>query len=283
MDWKETYLALLGDLSVKQLKISVHWDQIHVEKDEFNFQNVDWLMEQAGLREAQVLLVVGMKTPRWPECHVPDWAENLSREEQQESILLMLKETVNRYKEHPALWGWQVENEPFFVFGECPWRDDNFFVKEVEIVRSLDAEHPIIVSDTGEFSFWTKAASIGDMVGITMYRKVWFSELNRYVSYPFPSVYYARRADLIQWLFKKKVIGVEVQAEPWGPKLVYDLSLEEQQKTMNPERFRQNIEFAKNTGLDTFYLWGGEWWYWMKEKKGETDMWEEAKKLFSDT
>jgi len=34
--------------------------------------------------------------------------------------------------------------------------------------------------------------------------------------------------------------------------------LEEQEKTMNLERFQKNIEFAKRTGLDTFYLWGAE-------------------------
>lgn len=283
LDSRMVYEALLDDLSVKYLKIAVHWDEIHVKKDEFNFQNMDWFMEQADLRGAQVMLVIGMKTPRWPECHVPEWAEDISKEEQQEFILLMLKEVVNRYKEHPALLSWQVENEPLFIFGECPWKDNDFLVKEVELVHSLDSEHPVVISDTGEFSLWIKAASIGDLVGTTIYRKVWFAELNRYISYPFPSVYYARRADLIQFLFGKKVIGVEVQAEPWGPELTYNISVEEQRKTMNAERFRQNIEFARNTGLDTLYLWGGEWWYWLKEIEGDESIWEEAKKVFDES
>lgn len=283
LDWKETYAALLDDLSVKNLKIAVHWDEIHTKRDEFSFQNLDWLMEQAELREVKVLLVIGMKTPRWPECHVPEWAQDLSKEEQQEDILVMLKEVVDRYKDSPSLWGWQVENEPFFAFGECPWKDDDFLLREVELVRSLDSEHPVVISDTGEFSFWTKAASISDIVGVTLYRKVWFSDLNRYVSYPFPSVYYARRADLIQFLFGKKVIGVELQAEPWGPELTYNISLKEQRKTMNAERFVKNIEFARNTGIDTFYLWGGEWWYWLKEIKGDDSIWREAKKVFDES
>jgi len=49
---------------------------------------------------------------------------------------------------------------------------------------------------------------------------------------------------------------------------------------MNLERFQINIEFSKKTGLDTFYLWGAEWWYWMKIKQNQPEIWQEAKKLF---
>jgi len=113
-----------------------------------------------------------------------------------------------------------------------------------------------------------------------MYKKVWFRQLGFYLSYPFPPIFYWRKTQLIKKLFGKKVICIEFQAEPWGPKLLYDSPLEEQEKTMNLEQFRQNIEFAKKTGLDTFYLWGGEWWYWLKEKQGKPEIWNEAKKLF---
>ena len=75
-------------------------------------------------------------------------------------------------------------------------------------------------------------------------------------------------------------MNVELQAEPWGPKLLYDISLEEQEKTMNAEQFKKNIEYAKKTGFDYHYLWGAEWWYWMKEKQGDPSIWNEAKMLF---
>ena len=51
---------------------------------------------------------------------------------------------------------------------------------------------------------------------------------------------------------------------------------------MNLEQFKKNIEFAKKTGLKEFYLWGAEWWYWMKEKQNKPEIWNEAKKLFQD-
>jgi len=73
---------------------------------------------------------------------------------------------------------------------------------------------------------------------------------------------------------------VELQAEPWGPVLMYDLPLKEQNKTMNLERFKKVIQFAKGTGEDSFYLWGAEWWYWMKTRQFQPEIWEEAQKVF---
>jgi len=84
----------------------------------------------------------------------------------------------------------------------------------------------------------------------------------------------------VEKLFNKSVICVELQAEPWGSKLLQDVSLEEQQKTMDLRKFKENVDFARNTGLSEFYLWGAEWWYWLKEKKNMPEIWEEAKKLF---
>ena len=192
----------------------------------------------------------------------------------------MLEKIVLRYRDRASILAWQVENEPFFPFGECPWRDKKFLKKEIELVKSLDLERPVIISDTGELSFWTRAARYGDIIGITMYKKVYSPELRSYIPLPYPPVFYWRKTLLINKIFKREVICVELQAEPWGPALLYESPLEEQKKTMNLEEFRKNIAFAKKTGLDEFYLWGAEWWYWMKEKNNESETWEEAKKLF---
>lgn len=72
----------------------------------------------------------------------------------------------------------------------------------------------------------------------------------------------------------------ELQVEPWGPSLLPGYSGEFQKKLMNAEQFRKNISYARRTGFGTFYLWGAEWWYWLKEKQSEPSLWEEAKKIF---
>ncbi|GAG64581.1 unnamed protein product, partial [marine sediment metagenome] len=116
--------------------------------------------------------------------------------------------------------------------------------------------------------------------GITMYRRVWSKEFKIYLTHIFPPTFYYRKALIINKIFGKEVICIELQAEPWGPKLSYDISLEEQEKSMDFNRFQKNINFAKKTGLKEFYLWGAEWWYWMKTKQNKLEIWEEAKKLF---
>ena len=280
LDWKETYLALLDDLGTKNLKVAAHWDLLEPEKNKYYFDDLDWQIKEAENHSAKILLVIGMKTPRWPECHIPEWAINFSKEEQQKEILEMLEKVVLRYKDSKAVEYWQVENEPFFPFGECPWVDKNFLKKEIDLVKSLDSSHPIVISDSGEGSFWIQAAKLGDIVGTTMYKRVWFHQIGIYVHYPFPPIFYWRKAKYIEKIFDKKVIVVELQAEPWGPKLLYDSPIEEQEKTMNLEQFQKNVEFAKKTGLDQFYLWGAEWWYWLKEKQNKPEIWQEAQELF---
>jgi hypothetical protein len=283
LDWRETYLALLDDLNVKNVKLATYWDLIEGSEGNYNFEDLDWQIEEAKKRGAETLLVIGMKTPRWPECHIPEWAKELNKETQQEKILNLLEEIVLRYRDSSTISMWQVENEPFFPFGDCPWVDKVFLRKEIELVKKLDLQNkPVVVSESGEFPLWIMAARFGDVVGVTMYKKVWVHQIGVYFTYPFPPVFYHRKAEIVRKLFGKEVIGIELQAEPWGSKLLYDSPLSEQEKTMNLEQFKYNVNFAEKTGLGTHYLWGAEWWYWMKEKQDKPEIWEEARMLFKD-
>ena len=81
--------------------------------------------------------------------------------------------------------------------------------------------------------------------------------------------------------YNKPFLVSELQAEPWATVDFRGLSVEEQFKVFGPEYFKETIEYAKKTGFNEYYLWGAEWWYWLKEKQNEPVMWEEAKKLFS--
>jgi len=280
LDWKENYLALLDDLKIKNLKVAAHWDLIEPQADVYDFSDLDWQLEQAESRDAKVMLAIGMKTPRWPECHVPEWAKGMNKARQQEEILKMLEAMVVRYGRDKVVASWQVENEPLFRFGDCPWVDKDFLIREAALVRSLDEQkRPVVISDSGEGSWWFNAARIGDIVGVTMYRRVYFHELKTYVTYPIPPAFYWVKSKIIGLIFKKPVICAELQAEPWAANQLYDGG-DGDAKTMDIKQFRENIAFAKNTGFDMLYLWGSEWWYWMKEKHGQSQFWEEARKTF---
>lgn len=278
-DWHASYEALLKDLEVRRVKVLTAWDEVEPEPGAYSFSVSDFLLNQAAVYGADVTLVIGMKTGRWPECHLPAWAKSLSKEEQENRVLGLLGAYVDRYRHHPALVAWQVENEAMFPFGDCPWYDTSFLKREVALVKAMDPTRPVVVTDSGELSLWWKAASIGDVVGTTLYRDAWFSEFDRTLTYPLPAAYYGRKAWLVKTLFGKPVWNVELQAEPWGRSLLYDLPLEEQRTLMTPEKFRGIIAYAKRTGLDTFYLWGAEWWYAMKEKHHDPVLWEAAREV----
>lgn len=286
LNWKQAYLAILDDLKAKNIKLHTQWDWVEGKKDDYFFNDIDWQIKQPEQRNAKIIYVVGIKTGRWPECHIPKWASSLSKEQQQNEILEYIKKVVLRYKNNNTVVAWQVENEPYFIFGQCPdwyYSDKSFLKKEIDLVKSLDSTRQVIVSDSGEQSMWFSAAKTGDIVGITMYREVWFHIIDGIgfnVDYFLPPVAYSRRALIINKLFKKDVICIELQAEPWAQEPFNKISLEEQEKTMNLDRFQKNIEYAKQTGLDTFYFWGAEWWYWLKTTQDKPEIWNEAKTLF---
>jgi hypothetical protein len=285
LDWKETYSAIINDLGAKNIKLHTQWDWVEGRMDDYYFHDIDWQINQAEKNKVKIIYVVGMKSGRWPECHIPAWAKNLSKEKQQDEVLEYIEKVILRYKNSNTIIYWQVENEPLFDFGECPWYDEEFLKKEVELVKSLDPSRQVIISDSGEQSSWFGAAEAGDIVGITMYREVWAHILDGWGFY-FKSflspVTYWRKAVLIKKIFNKDVMCIELQAEPWASKPFHDVPLQEQEKTMNLERFKQNIEYAKKTGLDKFYFWGVEWWYWMKTVQNQPQIWDEAKILFNN-
>ena len=282
VDWRAAYLAILDDLRPAHIKVLTAWDDIETEPGVLSFDSMDFELDQARVYGADVVLVIGMKTGRWPECHLPDWAKPLTKEEQQARVLGLLEAFVVRYRTHPALAAWQVENEAMFPFGDCPWYDTAFLRREAELVKRLDPSRPVVVTDSGELSLWWQAATIGDVVGTTLYRTAWFNELDRELTYPLPPVFYGRKAWLVKQLFGKPVWNVELQAEPWGRSLLYNLPLEEQRTLMTPEKFNAIISYARKTGLNTFYLWGAEWWYAMKTVHADSGMWDAARKLFQE-
>src|SRR4030042_1996942 len=94
LGWKETYLAILDDMGAKRVKVSVNWDIYEEERGNFDFSDLDWQGNEAAKRGTDVVLVIGMKTSRWPECHLPEWAKGLSKEEQQDEILKLIDNIV---------------------------------------------------------------------------------------------------------------------------------------------------------------------------------------------
>lgn len=280
LDWRGSYRAILDDLGARMLRIPVYWNEVAPESGIFRFDDYDWLVSEAAKRRATVILAVGRKLPRWPECHSPEWASILSEKEQEEKIRDYIITTVNRYKSFSAVVGWQVENEPFLRFGDCPRFQKRFLDQEIALVRGLDAK-PIMVTDSGELSLWVPAARRADWFGTTMYRHVW-TRWSGYFTYPLPPAFFKVKRVLTELIARPdKMLVIELQAEPWLPEQPPNrFPLEEQLSHMDIERFQSMLEYAQRSGFDTFYLWGTEWWWWLKTKADRPEIWNAARGLF---
>lgn len=282
LNWQQAYLAILDDLKVSNLRLIAYWDEIEAQQDVFDFTDLDWQLQQAQSRNVKVILVVGRRTPRWPECHDPVWLTLLAPlavEQQQKEFV---KEVINRYKDNGAIYAWQVENEPFLaVFGNCPLLDKRFLTQEVSLVKSLDTR-PIVITDSGELGWWQSAASLGDILGSTMYRIVWNKNTGFWDYFFVPAAFYHYKASLTKFFHHnlQKVIITELQMEPWTfNRDMTDLTWEEQEQSFSLKRFQDNIIYVQKTGFSEVYLWGVEYWYWLKEKD-HPQIWQQAKTLW---
>ncbi|MBU1015296.1 endo-1,4-beta-xylanase [Patescibacteria group bacterium] len=276
LDWQETYLALLDDLGVRHFRIPVYWDELEKERGSFDFSSWDWQLRELEERGGSAFLAIGFKLPRWPECRMPSWAEGLGKEEREEEILNVLGEVVEHYRDWEVVRAWQVENEPFLTFGDCPEDEisHEFLDKEIALVRQLDPSRPIVLTDTGENSAWLQMGKRADIFASTLFRVIHDPTLG-FVRYPYRPVMYYRKAVWLHWWYPEvRVIVGELQAEPWvvSPPIT-NVSLEEQYETMSPDHLRGVVEYAKRTGLDEFYFWGAEWWYWLKTEGGDSQIW----------
>ncbi|MBI4091136.1 hypothetical protein HY419_00120 [candidate division WWE3 bacterium] len=280
-DWKQVYLEILDDLKVDNLRLIVYWDEVERREGVYDFSAIRWQLEEARKRDIGVVMSIGRKVPRWPECHDPYWLSSKDEAGVKESLLRFLEEEVANLKEYGNIKLWQVENEPFFPFGECEIPSFNLVKKEVDLVRSLD-RRPIIVQDSGEGGFWLPTYKLGDYLGISMYRRIWYDFwgvfLGRHVFFTYPLAHwsYPLKARLLGIpIHKIKVL--ELQAEPWGDRPVNKLSEEAKDKTMSKDKFLETVSYAQKTGIESFYFWGAEWWYFEKEENGNPFFWEAAK------
>lgn len=279
LDSRETYRSILEDLNVKKVRLPVYWDLVEKTPGEYDFSEVDWQLEESARKNVEVILVVGQKVPRWPECAIPSWAEN-DDVKRKEALLKFIKISVERYKSRPEIKYWQVENEPFLPFGVCPKLDVNLLDSEIALTRRIDPMRPVIVTDSGELSLWVRAAKRADIFGTTMYRTIWKKEIG-YFTYPIGPRFFQFK----HWLNKvfasqDKAIVIELQAEPWISGYTTNEPLEEQFKSMDVKKLRDNVRFARQVGFPEIYLWGVEWWYWLKVEKNHPELWEVARELF---
>lgn len=278
LDAMEVYRAILRDLKPGHIRLQANWNAIEPKPGEFDFNELDKLVSEAGAAGATVTMAVGRKLPRWPECHDPSWLSELKPWEIEARQFTMLRRVVEHYRANITITRWQLENEPLFGYGRCSVPNFQLLKRERNLLYELDPTRPILITDAGELSPWLETALLASQQGVTMYRVTW-DPLFGYFHYPWPPAFYRLKAALIS-PFVQRVVVSELQMEPWSPHGLNDLSVAEAGRSFTPERFWKNVAFVRATGLPEAFTWGAEWWYYERQL-GRPTYWESAKVLFS--
>jgi hypothetical protein len=283
LDPKDTLNAMLSDLKLKQVRLVSYWSDIEPTPGHYDFSKLDWQFAMANKYGTKVSLSIGLRQPRWPECHEPDWItiDPAKKDTWHPQLFHFIEAVVNHYENNPALGDYELENEFFMkVFGECTDFDRTRLIDEYNLVKAMDTKHHVIVSRSDNWVGIPVGQPTPDEFAISVYKRVWDSTFtHRYFEYPLPAWFYAGLAGGEEMLSGKDMIIHELQAEPWTPngKLITEISVKEMYKSMNPERLKNRIDYGEATGMRTIDLWGAEWWYYMKVKQHDPGVWNVVK------
>lgn len=283
LDPQETYRAILDTFDFPTTRLPVYWSEVEKEDDLFDFAELDWYLREAGRRKLRIVLTVGYRNFRFPECHPPEWAKDLDDKTFETELFEYLLTVVNHFVGggfDQTIEAWQVENEPFDlpIFRRwCRHFSSSLVARELEAVKEADPKsRPVVLTSGGEIFLrilWEEAISRADILGVSFYPRTVLPGglvVQTYRLGPLSPRNIIRERQFAHNLGKEFWV-VEMQAEPWGGKA----------ETMSPEILKENYELLLEFGgAERIYLWGAEWWY-SKLKEGDPSMWNVAKEIIN--
>jgi hypothetical protein len=254
----------------RRFRLMSYWAGYEKEQGKLDFTALDWQIGMIAKAGGVVTLCLGVKQPRWPEYHWPEWAWQLDKPARDEALFHYVQAVVERYKDNPAVVSWQLENEALLQgFGRRIDIDRHRLRNEYELIKRLDPTRPVIMSASNGWGIPLRRPR-PDIVGFsyypTMYKKgrysttvqkPWFERLRRH-------------------LVRQPVFIHELQCEPWGPKPIWQMPVSEQDKSMNPAQIKLNLAAARRIGAYPIDLWGAEYWYYRMVKLHDPSIWNAA-------
>jgi len=277
---QSTMDAMINDLGIRRFRLVTYWSDIEKSPGKYDFSELDWQFDKVEQAGGGVTLAIGLRQPRWPECHWPAWAQKLPEQQWKSELKVLMGKVIDRYKGRAILQDYQLENEYLLdVFGDCPDHSRDRLVDEFNFVRQKDPNRPIIVTRSNNaVPSWPVGEPRADLVGAAVYKRVWDKTVTkRYFEYPIPPWYYAFLAGGTELTSGRTTFIHELQTEAWPPVAIKDASIEEQNKSMPASALRARIKYGIDTGMRTIDLWGVEWWYWRKVILNDPSLWDAGK------
>ncbi len=252
----------------RRFRLMSYWDEHETSPGTYNFDQLDWQIEAVERAGGIVTLCLGVKQPRWPEYHWPDWAWQLPKTERDKALEYYLEQVVEHTKESQVIQSWQLENEALLRgFGEHIDIDRQRLQREYALVKQLDPSRPIIMSTSNGWGMPVRRPR-PDGVGFSFYPTMFKNgAYHQTIQRPW---LHRLRSHFVHILLGKQVFIHELQCEPWGPTAIWKMNTDEQAKSMNQEQIQNNITAAQKIGAYPIDLWGSEWWYWRFLQKDHT-------------
>jgi hypothetical protein len=300
LPWQQTFDATLA-LEPGLLRLGAYWDEIEPRPGQFDFRSLDWQMDRAAAAGRPVVLTVGMKAPRWPEYFLPAWLDARLAEHRgaissdpglRERTLRFVRAVVERYRAHPTLRYWQVENEPLDPSGPRGWFiHPEFLAQEVAAVRAADPSgRPIVLTmfvhvyPLASVLPWSRGddrraealLDLGDVLGLDVYPSVSLHALGRDLYFNFLGWNWtaaARGGATRAHARGKHAWIMEAQAEPWEPARVV-ASGPGPARSLNPSQAERIFQRLRASGFDTILVWGVEHWYMRKAVQQDSTWWD---------
>jgi hypothetical protein len=248
-----------------------YWDVHEPEQGTVDWGILDKQLQMIADVGARASLCIGMRQPRYPETHVPAWALSLDEEARCVAYMKYHRAVIERYRSQECIESWQLENEFWNRgFGQNNTFSRQRLVSEFNLLRQLDPTRPIIMSLANTYGYPLRAPR-PDIYGTTIYLRQHKNQ--GYTTNRLSPIYFKIRSRMVRLLTGKPLVIHELQAEPWGPCANWDMSPEEQSKSMDVAQLQRCVSYAKQTGMRYIDLWGAEWWYWRYSAHEDSLLW----------
>lgn len=269
----------MHDLGLKRFRLMSYWDECEPEQGILNFELLDALIQEITDGGGEISLCIGMRQPRYPECHIPQWAKDMPQDERNAALYSYIETVIKRYKNNTAITSWQLENEAYNKgIGECDDYDRARIRAEFELIKDIDHFRPVIMTASNTWAIPFRRPR-PDIIGISLYLHQWGKRglSRRHKS----SLYHRVRNWLIEETLRVPVFCHELQMEPWGERATQDLNDIDQTTLLPVEDLKTYINYAVDSGCRVIDMWGLEWWYWRKQARSDSSYWDEIRKLSS--
>lgn len=294
LDPKKSLIELYDCCNFSWVRLPFYWDTMTDENGELRIEDLNFAITEAKKRNIKVVVALGLKTPYYPEFHLPKQIQDQIKFGQTidinhpvaQELLDLDQKIVLELSKYDNIAYWQVENEPLLANINNNKIAPNLIAAEVDIVRKTDLlKRPIILSHVGPSAFdkqWKSLLPIlntGDILGVNAYFKTQgvnlleFKLFNQQYKLPWPNgfVWPVQSWPLLSPNYekiKKQVEArgnslwiMEMQADP------YIRTLSEAKKVkfyFNTDDVLNADEFLRQDRLESIGLWGSSFWLYRK-------------------